>query len=140
MWRTTPTPSLDLLNNAQDPAAPPEVPEGAEGVAAPAAAAAGVLEGVAAHGVLGVEGVLSGDTAEVRGPRIRIIKIELFHSSEGRRSNLKRSPLFFLLLGGLASTPADGLLLLVLDLQHLSLHGLLGDGTRVDEDLSPSAL
>ena len=97
MWRTTPTPSLDLLNNAQDPAAPPEVPEGAEGVAAPAAAA-GVLEGVAAPGALGVEGVLSVDTTEVRGPRIRIIKIELFHSSEGRRSNLKRSPLFFYFL------------------------------------------
>ena len=96
MWRTTPTPSLDLLNNAQDPAAPPEVPEGAEGVAAPAAA--GVLEGVAAPGALGVEGVLSVDTTEVRGPRIRIIKIELFHSSEGRRSNLKRSPLFFYFL------------------------------------------
>ena len=139
MWRTTPTPSLDLLNNAQDPAAPPEVPEGAEGVAAPAAAA-GVLEGVAAPGALGVEGVLSVDTTEVRGPRIRIIKIELFHSSEGRRSNLKRSPLFFLLLGGLASTPTDEVLLLVLDLQHLSLDGLLGDGTRVDGDLSPSAL
>ena len=96
MWRNTPTPSLDLLNNAQDPAAPPEVPEGAEGVAAPAAA--GVLEGVAAPGALGVEGVLSVDTTEVRGPRIRIIKIELFHSSEGRRSNLKRSPLFFYFL------------------------------------------